>query len=60
MVTEVPGYYPDERGILNLIHQIQEETPFSALGFFDIGRSTLVSIAATTVTYNIILLQFDG
>ena len=51
--------YQEEKKLLDLIYQVQEETPFTALGFFDVDRSTLTSILATSATYIIILLQFD-
>jgi 7tm Chemosensory receptor len=31
----------------------------SALGFFDVGRSSLVGMLSTILTYLIILIQFD-
>ena len=51
--------YQEEKRLLDLIYQVQEESPFTALGFFDVDRSTLTSILATSATYIIILLQFD-
>ena len=51
--------YQEEKRLMDLIYQVQEESPFTALGFFDVDRSTLTSILATSATYIIILLQFD-
>ena len=51
--------YQEEKRLVDLIYQVQEESPFTALGFFDVDRSTLTSILATSATYIIILLQFD-
>ena len=48
------------RNILNIISEIEQETPFSAGGFFYIERSTLISIAGAILTYLIILVQFDS
>ena len=45
--------------IKNLIRTIEEETPFSANGFFNIDRSILTAIAGAVLTYLIILIQFE-
>ena len=45
--------------LLNIIENIQDETPFTASGFFNVDRSTLTAIAGATLTYLIILLQMD-
>ena len=44
---------------MNIIENIQDETPFTAGGFFNVDRSTLTAIAGATLTYLIILIQFD-
>ena len=49
-----------EKIIADIVHQIDEETPFTALGFFNVERTTLTSLVATILTYLIILKQFDG
>ena len=46
--------------VLNIIRSIEEETPFSASGFFTVDRSTLTAIAGAVLTYLIILIQFDN
>lgn len=44
----------------HILHIISElECPFSALGFFNIERSTLTSLVSTILTYLIILVQFE-
>ena len=47
------------RKVMNIIENIQDETPFTASGFFNVDRSTLTAIAGATLTYLIILVQFD-
>ena len=42
----------------NLICQIENESPFDAMGFFKIELSTFTSIISTFMTYLIILVQF--
>ena len=42
----------------NLIRQIENESPFDAMGFFKIELSTFTSIVSTFMTYLIILVQF--
>ena len=49
----------DIRKVKNIIENIQGETPFTASGFFYVDRSTLTAITGTTLTYLIILIQFD-
>ena len=44
---------------MNIIENIQDETPFTASGFFNFDLSTLTAITGATLTYLIILLQFD-
>ena len=41
-------------------HQVSRVEPFSALRFFPISRGTLKGMAATAVTYLIILIQFKS
>ena len=50
----------DEERIKNLgllIDDIQECSPFSALGFYTIDRSTLTATIGTVITYFLILQQ---
>ena len=42
-----------------IINEIEQETPFTAVGFFYVGKPTLMTIAGAIVTYIIILIQFD-
>ena len=44
---------------MNNIENIQDETPFTASGYFNVDRSTLTAITGATLTYLIILIQFD-
>ena len=44
---------------MNIIENIQDETPFTASGFFNVDRSTLTAISGAVLTYLIILIQFD-
>ena len=44
---------------MNIIENIQDETPFTASGFFNVDRSTLTAITGAMLTYLIILIQFD-
>ena len=44
---------------LILICEIKEEGPFTAMGFFNIERSTLTSLVSTILTYLIVLVQFQ-
>ena len=48
----------DDKIALNLIAEIEAETPFTALGFYSIEKSTLTSLLSTIVTYLIIVIQF--
>jgi hypothetical protein len=45
--------------IEDIISQIESETPFSAMGYFNIELSTMTSIISTVLTYIIILVQFN-
>ena len=47
----------DSLATLNLVVELEE--PFTALGFFNIERSTLTSLLSTILTYLIIILQFE-
>ena len=42
-----------------LIQRIDKEGPFTALSFFNVDRSLMTTALSTTVTYIIILIQFD-
>ena len=42
----------------NLISKIENETPFDAMGFFNIELSTFTSTISMFLTYLIILVQF--
>ena len=41
-----------------LIREVEKTGPFSGLGYFEITKSTLVSMASVSITYIIILVQF--
>ena len=43
----------------NLIENIKEEEPFSALGFFNVDKTSVTALLGTIITYNIILVQFN-
>ena len=45
--------------ILVLIQKIKEQSPFTALGFFSVDRSTLMAELGTVLTYFVILIQAD-
>ena len=47
------------RKVMNIIENIQDETPFTASEFFNVDLSTLTAIAGATLTYLIILIEFD-
>ena len=48
----------EKEEIRNLIRNVEKTGPFSGLGYFDITKSTLVSMASVSITYIIILVQF--
>ena len=41
------------------MEQLKEMPKFSGLGFFDADRGCLVGMLATSMTYVVILLQYD-
>ena len=43
----------------NLIENIKDEEPFTALGFFNVDKTSVTAILGTVITYNIILIQFN-
>ena len=45
--------------IFKVINKIKEEGPLTASGFFNVEKSTLVSMFSTILTYIIILVQFQ-
>ena len=45
--------------ILNLVYEMDKETPFTALGFFDVDQTTLTSLVSTVLTYLVIMVQFQ-
>ena len=47
------------REAMYLMFEIDREQPFTALGFFNIERSTLTSLVGTILTYLIVLVQFE-
>ena len=49
----------EKETVLLLMYVISQEGPFTALGFFSIELNTLTSIISTTVTYLVILVQFQ-
>ena len=55
--------YNDEsqghRMMTRIIHLIELEPPFTALGFFDVQQSTLTAMASSILSYLIILVQFN-
>ena len=48
-----------DTGNSTLIHKMEAEGPFSALGFYEIQRSTLTSMFSTIITYLVIMVQFS-
>lgn len=46
-----------EKKVEVIVAEISETKPFTALGFFNIERSCLITLMATVVTYLIVLLQ---
>ena len=48
----------EKEEIRNLIRDVEKTGPFSGLGYFEITKSTLVSMASVSITYIIILVQF--
>ena len=48
----------EKEEIQNLIRDVEKTGPFSGLGYFEITKSTLVSMASVSITYIIILVQF--
>ena len=48
-----------EKQLLMLIENIEREEPFTAFGLFSVDTSTLSGVVATTVTYIIVLVQFN-
>ena len=49
----------DKEMVLYLISEINQEGPFTALGFFSVELSTLTSLVSTILTYLIVLVQFQ-
>ena len=47
------------RKYLMLIHNIENETPFTAYNLFNMDKSLISTAFTTTLTYLIILLQFN-
>ena len=47
-----------DKEIEKLICKLEAEGPFTALGFFEIERSTLTSLVSTIVTYLVVIVQF--
>jgi len=39
---------------------IREEGPFTALGFFDVDKSTFMTIIGCTINYLVIMLSFNA
>ena len=48
-----------ETSNLMLLVDLKLEGPFTGLGFFTVDRTTLTAQLATTLTYFIILVQFN-
>ena len=48
----------EKEEIRNLIRNVEKTGPFSGLGYFEITKSTLVSMLSVSITYIIILVQF--
>ena len=44
---------------LMLIHNVENETPFTAYNLFNVDKSLISTAFTTTLTYLIILLQFN-
>ena len=45
--------------LLAALTEIEEETPFTALDYFTVDKTTFVSIISTVLTYFFILLQLN-
>jgi hypothetical protein len=45
------------REVETVVAEIAETEPFTGLGFFNVDRSCLLALIATSVTYVIVLLQ---
>ena len=41
-----------------VLDMIKEEEPFSALGFFSVGKTTFMTIVGSVVAYWVIMVQF--
>ena len=48
-----------QRKYLMLIHNVENETPFTAYNLFNVDKSLISTAFTTTLTYLIILLQFN-
>ncbi|XP_023340096.1 uncharacterized protein LOC111710262 [Eurytemora carolleeae] len=46
--------------ILTVLEIIREEGPFTALGFFDVDKSTFMTIIGCTINYLVIMLSFNA
>jgi hypothetical protein len=50
----------DEKGeLIFLIERLNLLPKLTAMGFFDVGRSTLTSVFSTIATYLFIIIQFQ-
>jgi hypothetical protein len=49
----------DKEELYQLIDQVNEAPRLSALGLFDVNKTTLTSIFGTILTYLIITIQFQ-
>ena len=53
------GDIQEAKEMLALIQRIEEQAPFSALGFFTVDRTTLMAEVGTILTYFVVLVQAD-
>ncbi|KAJ8947254.1 hypothetical protein NQ314_008653 [Rhamnusium bicolor] len=62
---ELEQYLPldslESKELKSLIYLIKSQPPaFTAAGFFQVNRATLLSLFSTTTTYYIIIIQFNS
>lgn len=42
-----------------LTNQVEAEGPFTAMGFFEVQKSTLTALISTVITYLLVMIQFS-
>ena len=62
-LTNIGPYFPvddnERRRIQNLVEDIRSEGPMTGCGYFSVTRGSLTSMFSITITYVIILIQFN-